>query len=153
VYGTPEALATPRAFSRLQQARPGSGRSVRAEKFVGRSLPVHALAATTAYADRNMRAKPGDSNARMIRPARLVPALLVLLALVLAFSHPGQVALKTLLLLPDMFPTSPVRPLTWLTGPPRLEEVAFDYPAGHLDADVYLPAEDGPHGALILLLG
>ena len=90
---------------------------------------------------------------RPIRPARLALTLLVLTLLLFGLTHPGRVAVKTLLLLPDMFPTSPLRPLTWLTGPPRFEEVAFDYPAGHIDADVYLPAEGDQHGALILLLG
>jgi acetyl esterase/lipase len=100
-----------------------------------------------------MLSEPAGVKSRPIRPTRLVPALLTLIALVVVFSQPGRVAVKTLLLLPDMFPGSPARPLTWLTGPPRFEEVAFDYPAGHIDADIYLPADDGPHGALILLLG
>jgi acetyl esterase/lipase len=90
---------------------------------------------------------------RPIRPARLALSILGLTLLLLSLTHPGRVAVKTLLLLPDMFPSSPLRPLTWLTGPPRFEEVAFDYPAGHIDADVYLPAEGGQHGAVILLLG
>jgi acetyl esterase/lipase len=79
-------------------------------------------------------------------------ALAVLVAAMLA-SHPGRVAAKTLLLLPDMFPTSPIRPLTWLTGTPGFDEYSFQFPAGQVDADVYLPPRPGRHGAVILLLG
>lgn len=87
------------------------------------------------------------------RPRRLIPVVLALLVLLPLLTHPGRVAAKTLLLLPDMFPTSPVRPLTWVSGPPRLEEQTFDWPTGRIDADVYLPAAGGRHGAIILLLG
>jgi dienelactone hydrolase len=79
----------------------------------------------------------------------LALALLVLVSVV----HPWRVAAKTLLLLPDMFPTSPIRPLTWVTPPPRIEEYNYDFSVGHIDSDVYLPASGGQHGALILLLG
>jgi dienelactone hydrolase len=82
--------------------------------------------------------------------------LLVLLAstlLVLGLSHPGRVAFKTLLLLPDMFPTSPVRPLTWFTPEPRREEYNYDFSVGRVESDVYFPADGDRHGALILFLG
>lgn len=81
----------------------------------------------------------------------LVPALLA--ALLLALTHPGWVATRTVLLLPDMFPTSPLRPLTWVTAAPRVEEYNYDFPAGHIDSDVYVPASGGRHGAVIVLLG
>ena len=84
---------------------------------------------------------------------RVIAALLALLIVLPLLTHPGRVAAKTLLLLPDMFPNSPVRPLTWVSGAPRLEERSFDWPGGHIDADLYLPASGGRHGALVLLLG
>ena len=93
---------------------------------------------------------------RRLIPAQrrhLIPAILALLIIVPLLTHPGRVAGKTLLLLPDMFPTSPVRPLTWITGAPRFEERSFDWPTGHIDADLYIPAGGGRHGALVLLLG
>src|SRR5688572_2281465 len=86
----------------------------------------------------------------------LARAVLVLglLAVVLgSVWQPTRVAAKTLLLLPDMFPTSPVRPLTWLTPAPRVEEYSYDFSAGHVDADIYYPGRGERHGALILLLG
>lgn len=78
---------------------------------------------------------------------------LVVLALLAALTHPGRVAVKTLLLLPDLFPESPVRPLTWFTPAPVREEYRFEYPTGRVEADVYRPADDGRHGAMVLLLG
>jgi acetyl esterase/lipase len=77
----------------------------------------------------------------------------VLLLLAASLLPPVRVAGKTLLLLPDMFPTSPLRPLTWVTPAPRVEEYGYDFPGGRVDSDIYLPAGSGRHGALILLLG
>ena len=98
---------------------------------------------------------PVPPRARPTRRGRLALASLILAALVLLASllPSVQVAAATLLLLPDMFPTSPVRPLTWFTAEPRVESYDFDFPGGHIDSDVYLPAGGGRHGALILLLG
>lgn len=79
-------------------------------------------------------------------------SLLAVLVLALA-SHPGQVALRTLLLLPDLFPGSPVRPLTLLSGPPTMIEHNYTIPTGTVEADVYLPAGGGRHGAMVMLLG
>jgi dienelactone hydrolase len=90
---------------------------------------------------------------RFERAARVVVALgLVALALVILV-HPLRVGAKTLMLLPDLFPGSPVRPLTWVTPEPRVEEYNFDFSAGHVDSDVYLPSSPGRHGAVIVLLG
>src|SRR5436189_3705711 len=91
---------------------------------------------------------------RLLRWVAALGALLVVLLLALVvFSHPARVAVKTLLLMPDMFPTSPLRPLTWLTAAPRFEEYSYDFSVGHVDSDIYLPAGPGQHGALVLLLG
>jgi acetyl esterase/lipase len=87
---------------------------------------------------------------RIFRVGLLLALVLLILVTVV---HPWRVAAKTLLLLPDMFPTSPIRPLTWITPPPRLEEYNYDFAVGHIDSDIYLPASSGQHGALILLLG
>ncbi|MBI4494096.1 MAG: hypothetical protein HY690_15015 [Chloroflexi bacterium] len=80
----------------------------------------------------------------------LAVALLLVLALL---SHPGQVAARSLLLLPDLFPDSPVRPLAWLTPSPERETLRYGYSAGQVEADVYHPAAGGRHGAAILELG
>ncbi len=90
----------------------------------------------------------------MWRSGCLAVALALLLAAsALALTHGGSVALRTLLLLPDLFPSSPVRPLTLATPNPIRDTVAFDYPGGHVEADVYRPAAEGRHGGFVLLLG
>lgn len=68
-------------------------------------------------------------------------------------THPGRVALKTMLVLPELLPDVPVRPLLWVTSPPRHEEHRFDSTAGHVEFDLYLPAAEGRHGAVILYTG
>src|SRR5215208_2023157 len=90
---------------------------------------------------------------RLGRRTRFTLALGLLLLVLVGLIHPWRVAAKTLLLLPDMFPTSPVRPLTWITATPGFDEYNYDFPAGHVDSDLYLPAGGDRHGALILLLG
>lgn len=80
-------------------------------------------------------------------------ASLTLLVLLGVGTHPGRVAVKTVLLLPSMFPNAPVRPLEWLTAAPRREEYSYDIPGGHVDSDVYRPVGGGRHGAVIVLLG
>ncbi|MCC7103841.1 MAG: dienelactone hydrolase family protein [Chloroflexi bacterium] len=56
-------------------------------------------------------------------------------------------------MLTDLFPGSPVRPLTLISSPPRTVEHNYDVASGHVEADVYLPAGGGKHGALVLFLG
>jgi dienelactone hydrolase len=82
----------------------------------------------------------------------LPTAFCVLLAVVLA-THPGRVAVKSVLLLPAVFSDAPVHPLVWFTPPPRREAFAFDYSVGEVEGDLYLPGTGGRHGAVILLLG
>lgn len=84
---------------------------------------------------------------------RLLWLVVLLLLGAAVLTHPGRVAAKTLLLMPDMFPTSPVRPLTWLTPEPRVETTRYGYVGGEVEADVYHPGTGGRHGALILELG
>src|SRR5215210_1271591 len=64
--------------------------------------------------------------------------ILALIAAVL-FTHPGRVALKTVLVLPELLPDVPVHPLLWVTSPPRHEERALEATVGHVDFDLYLP--------------
>ena len=78
--------------------------------------------------------------------SRRTVALLVALALVLAAAtHPGQVALKSLVLLPNLFPNWTIKPLNWVSSEPRRETFGYDYSGGHVEVDVYHPASAGPH--------
>jgi hypothetical protein len=82
---------------------------------------------------------------------RLIVLIAVLAVGVALVSHPGRVAVKSLILLPNLFPNSSVRPLNWVSGEPRLETFGYEYAAGHVEADVYHPASAGRHGAVVLV--
>lgn len=91
-----------------------------------------------------------------MRRARTV-LLLVLLALLLV---PSAIALvptsrrtaMTALLVPQLFPDAPVRPLEWVTRTPIRREVAIPRLGATAPGDLYAPGE-GRHGAIILVLG
>src|SRR5688572_1738000 len=72
---------------------------------------------------------------------------------VLVVWQPARVAVQSLLLLPSMFPSAPADPLSALTPTPRRSEHNFTYSVGTIRADVFHPAAEGKHGALVLLLG
>lgn len=89
----------------------------------------------------------------MLRSRRLAAVLAALLLAALVLTQPGRVAAKSVLLLPDLFPTSPLRPLAWLTPEPWVETITFDYAGGQAEADIYHPGPGGRRGALIVELG
>ena len=88
-----------------------------------------------------------------VSPRRVAWLAAILLVLLAAATRPGRVAAKSLLLLPHLFPDSPVRPLAVLAPPPWRETLRYDYVAGRVEADIYHPGSGGPHGAVILELG
>jgi hypothetical protein len=86
---------------------------------------------------------------------RRAPSLVTFVAVLagLVLWHPSRVALQALLLLPALFPSAPLDPLSLLTAPPNREERAYTYSGGTVDASLFRPTRGGRHGALILLLG
>jgi dienelactone hydrolase len=92
---------------------------------------------------------------RDVAPLLFRICLILVLALVLAgaTTHPGRVVVKALLILPEAFPDASMRPLLWVSSPPRREEYAYASAAGPVDVDLYLPAGDGRHGAIVLGTG
>jgi dienelactone hydrolase len=82
----------------------------------------------------------------------ILGAMLALTAAV-SLTHPGRVALKTVLVLPELLPDAPVHPLLWVTSPPRHEEHGFQSAVGHVDFDLYLPADGARHGAIVFYTG
>ena len=82
----------------------------------------------------------------------LIIAVLTLLVL-LAVTHPGQVAIRTVALLPEVVPGSPVRPLAQFSDAPTVEEVSYPYLGGQASGTLFRPADAGPHGAVVLFLG
>ena len=74
-------------------------------------------------------------------------------AVLLFATAQGRTAVKTALFLPQVLPTIPVKPQEWFTGEPRLEEVNYPTENGFGVADLYTPAGDSTHGAVLLFLG
>lgn len=84
---------------------------------------------------------------------RLVLTLTLVLTAAVSLTHPGRVAVKTLLVLPELLPDVPFHPLQWVTAPPRHEEHTFESAVGPVAFDLYLPATPGQHSAIIFFTG
>jgi acetyl esterase/lipase len=99
--------------------------------------------------------RPHAESARGLLPHPKAIALLISLVLALGamLSPTARVAGKSMLILTELFPGAPARPLQWVSGPPRHEELAYHSLAGPVESDLYLPAGDGAHGAVILYTG
>lgn len=82
-------------------------------------------------------------------------ALLVVIAAILGgiFWPPGHAAASALLLVPELFPNAPVRPLEWVTPPPVHQTVQIPVGNRTVSAALYAPGEGGPHGAVVIYLG
>ena len=63
---------------------------------------------------------------RLVGVGWLVLGMVLALIAAASFTHPGRVALKTILVLPELLPGAPVHPLLWVTSPPRHEEHGFE---------------------------
>ena len=76
-------------------------------------------------------------------------------ALVLLFTltHDGRTAAKTALFMAHLIPDAPARPLNWMTGEPTRLPLRFGPSEEGWEADLYLPAGDGPHPGIIVALG
>jgi pimeloyl-ACP methyl ester carboxylesterase len=85
----------------------------------------------------------------------IVMALLavIVVPLVLLGPHGSLVAVKTATFIPEIFPDAPIKPLGWITSPSTVERTSFEYAAGSAHLDTYVPSQNGPHGALLLVLG
>ena len=80
-------------------------------------------------------------------------ALVALVALWLAVTPEGRVAWRTALFIPQVVGSLPVNPQPWVMGTPTREEVFHETSTGRGSADLYAPAGDGVHSAVLLFLG
>ncbi len=78
---------------------------------------------------------------------------LLLVGMLLYNTHPVQTALTTALLIPEAIPDVPVRPLLAFTDEPAMERVRYPYRGGEVEGQLFLPAQEGRYGAVILFLG
>lgn len=68
--------------------------------------------------------------------------------------RPSQVAIKTSLMVPELFIDAPITPLKLISGTPVKEEVTIPLEDGRtVVADVYHPSGGGEHGAFVLSVG
>ena len=88
---------------------------------------------------------------RRVRLAAIAVAL-VGLFLTVATSQ-GHAAVRTALFLPQIVPTVPVKPQTWVTGTPSRTNVRFPTATGEGKADLYTPAGKDTGSAILLFLG
>ncbi len=83
----------------------------------------------------------------------LVPFILLTLTSAFFVSRYGQAAVKSLLLVLEVLPEPPARPLTSITSSPVVEQVEYGSDGASYKATVYRPKDGGQHGAIILSLG
>ena len=83
----------------------------------------------------------------------IVLGWLVALGIGLAATPQARTASHTLLLVPQLLPTIPVKPQQWLAGEPTRRSVVFQSGDNIEDADLYVPPGRGKHGAVLLFLG
>lgn len=81
-------------------------------------------------------------------------ALLLVALLVVALTWPAiDAGVRLALLIPEVVPSLPVRPLLWISTHPERREVRYPGADRLVTADLYLPAPGGRHGAVLLFLG
>jgi len=68
-------------------------------------------------------------------------------------THQGRVAMKTALILPEVLPFVPIKPLSTFTPEPIVERVRYTSGGRELEADLYRPSGPDRHGAVIMFLG
>src|SRR5712691_6056501 len=91
--------------------------------------------------------------AAQMRRGRIGVLAIAAVALGVALWHPARVAIQTLLLLPALFPSAPIDPLSLVTATPIREARTAAYSGGTLDSLIFHPALGGRHAAIVLLLG
>ncbi len=87
------------------------------------------------------------------RKVLLIPLILLTLSSAFFISRYGQAAVKGLLLVLEVLPDPPVRPLASLTSNPYVEGLEYKVEDKTYKATIYRPKDSGKHGAIILSLG
>ncbi len=84
---------------------------------------------------------------------KTVLILLVLAVVLIAVTPQGRTGVSAVMFVMQVIPAVPIKPLSWFTADPERMPVEFDGPGGKVEADVYVPAGEGPFGAILLFLG
>jgi fermentation-respiration switch protein FrsA (DUF1100 family) len=104
---------------------------------------------------------PGTSRQRRKVPKKIIVAALALLVVLagVIWREPLETHVKTVLLLSEVFPQAPVKPLSALTDQPVHNKITLASPHGKIVADLFLPASAIGHSthrttpAVILAMG
>jgi acetyl esterase/lipase len=98
-------------------------------------------------------AQPTRKPARRRTLAYLSVLVVALLLLAPLLTRPGQVALKSAGFFIEIFPDAPIYPMRWVTREATVSLVTFPATDSETGGYLYLPAGEGPHGAIILYIG
>ena len=80
--------------------------------------------------------------------------LVLLGSLAVFFATPwGRPVLKTLLLVPEVVPNFPVRPLKYFGLKPKVEEISLKVGDKDIKADLYRPQDNKKHPVMVIMLG
>ena len=85
--------------------------------------------------------------------ARWFAAFLAVGVVLTAATAQGRTAVSTLLFIPQVVPSVPVKPQAWFAPDPVRSAVAYPTADGAGAADLYAPAGDGVHSGVLLFLG
>lgn len=97
--------------------------------------------------------RPSSLRGRPVSAIRIVVLAAVALLAAAALSPSGRMAILSILLLPHFFPGSVPRPLRQFSSAPSVSTIQVPGAPGSMVADIYWPAGQGPHPAIVLLLG
>ena len=90
----------------------------------------------------------------VLRRIRLTAlALLAFLVFLGAATSQGHTSIKTALFIPQIVPAFPIQPQMWLTRKPTRTAVQYPLTVGFGEADLYTPAGERSHSAVLLFLG
>lgn len=84
----------------------------------------------------------------------LVSLLILIFVFAVFFATPwGHPAWKTMLLVPEIVPNFPFKPLELISRKPELKEVKFMVSGKETSADLYIPGDNKKHPAIIFTIG
>ena len=112
---------------------------------MGVSYPIEAAS--------GVRARPRLGALRRAWPLAIALTVIVAIGFGLLFSEHGRPALISAIVLPDMLVDLPVRPVTWFTADPVVEQTFIDYGSGRILADIYRPPDDDRHATAVFSMG
>lgn len=78
---------------------------------------------------------------------------IILVSASIGVTEPGRAMFRAILFIPEILPNAPIRPQKWFVDDPSRQEVRFPFAGAEAIGDLYLPADDGRHPAVILFLG